>query len=202
VVDSTKIIATRNMLAYYVGYAAGNVLPLNTLAWGTTWGTPVAQTQPWIPAGYTSGGVHFTTEVTRGEIRVDQELDPVLRPATARTATMHTNLAEFTMQNVVTATGQGAVVTTAPLSGTRGQDEYSLGSTVADVFYSFGFDLKAQDNEAIRMVGWRAQPVGSPTFDATPEAPMLIPMNMTLLPDTSTVPARVATIRDIIPALP
>lgn len=195
--DGTKVLATRNMLVYYVVASNNNTLPLNTVIWGVTWGTPTPQTLPWIQAGYTSGGVHFATEVTRGEIRVDQELDPVLRPATARTANMNTNLAEFTMANLATATGQGTVTTTAATTAARGQDEWAMGSTVDDTFYSMGFDLRHQDNEAIRVVGWRWQPTGSPTFDFTPEAPALIPLNGTLLPEATS--GRVATIRDVIP---
>lgn len=191
--DSTKVLASRNIIVYTAPYDASNALPADTVLWGTTWGGSFAD------VGYTSGGVHFTTEVTRGEIRVDQELDPVLRPATARTASMNTNLAEFKASNIVTATGQGSVTTLAATTATRGHDDYALGSTVADNFYAVGFDIKAQDSEAIRFVGWRGQPTGSPTFDLTPESAALIPLNLSLLPDTSTSPARIATIRDIIP---
>lgn len=187
------------MLVYYVAASTTNLLPVNTILWGTAWGTPPAQTSPWIAAGYTSGGVHFSTEVTRGEIRVDQELDPVLRPATARTASMNTNLAEFTMANLATATGQGSVATIAAGAGTRGQDEWTMGSTVADTFFSIGFDLRHQDNEAVRVVGWRWQPIGSPTFDFTPETPALIPLNGSLLPEP--ISGRIATIRDVIPSV-
>lgn len=195
--DGTKVLATRNMLVYYVAASSTNALPVNTILWGTTWGTPSGQTNPWIAAGYTSGGVHFATEVTRGEIRVDQELDPVLRPATARTASMNTNLAEFTMANLATATGQGTVATVAATTAVRGQDEWTMGSTVADTFYSLGFDLRHQDSEAVRVVGWRWQPIGSPTFDFTPESAALIPLNGSLLPEATT--GRIATIRDVIP---
>ncbi len=194
--DSTKVLASRNILVYTAAYSGSNAVPADTVLWGTTWGGS------WADVGYTSGGVHFTTEVTRGEIRVDQELDPVLRPATARTASMTTNLAEFKAQNIVTATSQGSVTTVAATTATRGHDDYALGSTVADNFYAIGFDLKAQDSEAIRVIGWRGQTTGAPTFDFTPEAPALIPLNLTLLPDTSTSPARIATIRDVIPVSP
>jgi hypothetical protein len=191
--DSTKVIASRNMLVYVAPYSISNALPADTVLWGTTWGGS------FVDQGYTSGGVHFTTEVTRGEIRVDQELDPVLRPATARTASMNTNLAQFSGAAIVSATGQGSVTTLAATTAVRGHDDYALGSTVVDNFYAIGFDLLAQDNEAIRVVGWRWQPTGSPTFDFTPEAAALIPLNGSMLPDTSTTPARIATIRDIIP---
>jgi hypothetical protein len=183
------------MSVFVAPFLASNAIPADTILWGTAWGSN------WVDQGYTNGGVHFSTEVTRGEIRVDQELDPVLRPATARTASMNTNLAQFSGAAIVSATGQGSVTTLAATTAVRGHDDYALGSTVLDTFFSIGFDLLAQDNEAIRVFGWRWQPTGSPTFDFTPEAAALIPLNGSMLPDTSATPARIATIRDVIPHL-
>lgn len=200
--DSTKVIATRDVLVYYVAYSSTNALPALTVAWGTAWGTPSGQANPWVNPGYTQGGLHLSTEVARADIRADQELDPVLRPATSRTANMNTNLLQFTPATIVVATGQGSVSSVAAGSGTRGKDEFSMSSTVDDTFYAIGFDIKAQDDEAIRFVGWRGQTVGSPTFDIVPEQALLTPLNLTLFPDTSTNPSRILTIQDIIPALP
>jgi hypothetical protein len=115
---------------------------------------------------------------------------------------MNTNLLQFTAGTLVVATGQGSVSTTAAGSGTKGHDDFVLSSTVQDLFYSIGFDIRAQDGEPIRFVGWRGQTVGSPTFDIVPETALLTPLNVTLFPDTTTDPARILTIRDIIPALP
>jgi hypothetical protein len=197
--DSTKIIATRDMIPYYTAYRTTNALPADTVLWSTAWGTPAGQGGAWINAGYTNGGLHFATEVARTDIRVDQELDPVLRPATSRTASMNCNLSQFTPALIAVATGQGSVETVAATTAARGHDDFVLSSTVVDAFYAIGFDIRAQDQEAIRFVGWRGQTTGSPTFDVTPEAALLTPLNLTLFPDTSTSPARIATIRDILP---
>jgi hypothetical protein len=197
--DSSQVIATRDYLVYYVAYSSTNSLPVDTVLWNTTWGTPPGQSSPWINPGYTNGGLHFSTEVARTDIRVDQELDPVLRPATSRTASMNANLSQFTPALAAVATGQGSVTSVAPTTAARGHDDFILASTVADLFYSVGFDIRAQDQEAIRFVGWKGQTTGTPTFDISPEAALLVPLNLTLFPDTSTSPARIATIRDISP---
>jgi hypothetical protein len=193
--NSAQIIASRDFAVRYAVYSAANTMPADTIPWDGAWGGT------WLAPGYTNGGLHFTTEIARADIRVDQELDPVLRPATSRTANMNFNLSQFTAQLVAVATGQGTVTSVAPATGTRGHDDFILSSTVADIFYAVGFDVLAQDREPIRFVGWRGQTVGSPTFDITPEAALLTPMNLTLFPDTSTSPARIATIRDVIAAL-
>lgn len=194
--DSTKIIATRDYAVRYAPYSASNALPADTVAWDGTWGGG------WVAPGYTNGGLHFNTEVARTDIRVDQELDPVLRPATSRTAQMNCNLSQFTPALVAVATGQGSVSSVAATTAARGHDDFILQSTVQDLFYGIAFDIRAQDQEPIRFVGWRGQTTGSPTFDITPEAALLTPLNLTLFPDTSTSPARIATIRDVIPVSP
>ncbi len=191
--NSTQIIATRDYAVRYAPYSASNALPADTVLWDGTWGGG------WLAPGYTSGGVHFATEIARTDIRVDQELDPVLRPATSRTATMNCNLAQFTPALVAVATGQGSVASVAATTAARGHDDFTLSSTVADSFYAIAFDIQAQDDEVIRFVGWRGQTTGSPTFDVTPEAMLLTPLNLTLFPDTSTSPSRIATIRDVSP---
>lgn len=194
--DSTKIIATRDYAVRYAPYSSSNALPADTVLWDGAWGGG------WIAPGYTNGGLHFSTEVARTDIRVDQELDAVLRPATSRSATMNCNLAQFSPALIAVATGQGSVSPVAATTAARGHDDFILASTVVDAFYAIAFDIRAQDLEAIRFVGWRGQTTGSPTFDITPEAGLQTPLNLTLFPDTSTSPARIATIRDVIPVTP
>src|SRR5688572_11303320 len=117
--DQTKILSGRDFKMYTVAWHASVTVPLNTVLYGTTWGTPAGQTGVWVESGYTEGGLTFSAEITRGEIRVDQELDPVLRPATGRNLTMSTQLAEFTNANIKDSTGQGTLTTLAAISGTR-----------------------------------------------------------------------------------
>jgi hypothetical protein len=197
--DGTKVLATRNSKVYTVAWDATNTIPLDTTAYGTAWGTPAGQTNPYVESGLVTGGLHFTTSVQRGAINVDQLIDPVLRPATGRSANMSTTLAEFGAANIKNATGQGAITTVAATTANRGHDDWDMDSTIADLFLTIGFDLQAQDGEAVRVIGWKGQTEGSPTFDFGPTSAAGIPLNLVLLPDTSTSPARVAKIRDVIP---
>lgn len=197
-VTTNKIVSSRDILLYYKVWHATNRFPADTVQWGTAWATPSGQTGAWVDAGATQGGLQFSAEITRGEIRVDQSLDPVKHPATGRTVTMGGQLAEFDLDTLVTATGQGSVTTLVATTAARGYDEWTMGSTVADNFYSIGFDvLHDGDDEAIRFAGWYAQPVGAQQWTISPENALLTPFSLTLLPEPST--GRVATIRDYTP---
>lgn len=197
--NSSKVLATRDIIFYYKTYHQTNRLPDNDVLWGTAWDTPSGQTGAWVDGGFTQGGLGFSAEISRTDIRMDQSLDPVLRPATGRTVTMTANLGEFDLDSVVTATGQGSVGTLAATTGARGHDEWSMGSTVADNFYSTAFDIQHPgDDEAVRVVGWYVQPTGAEQWTFGPEAAALTPFNVSLFPDPNNS-NRVATIRDIIP---
>lgn len=196
--DASKVVASRDLKMFYKTWHATNRFPADTVAWATGWGTPSGQTGAWVDGGFTQGGLTFSAEITRGEIRMDQSLDPVKRPATARTVTMGAQLGEFDLDSLVTATGQGSVATLAATTAARGYDEWTMGSTVADNFYSMGFDvLHDGDDESIRFAGWYAQPTGAQQWTIGPENAMLTPFTLTLLPEPST--GRVASIRDLTP---
>lgn len=197
--NAAKVLATRDIAMFYKEYHSSNTLPANTVAWGTAWGTPAGQTGAWVDGGYTQGGLGFSAEISRTDIRMDQTLDPVLRPATGRTVTMTAQLGEFDLDSVVVATGQGSVTTLAATTAARGYDEWAMGNTVADNFYSMAFDIKHPgDDEAVRVVGWYVQPTGAESWTFGPEAAALTPFNVTLFPDPSNS-NRVATIRDYTP---
>lgn len=201
--NQAKVLATRDYKVYTVPWDATNSIPLNTVLYGTAWATPAGQSAAYVESGYVDGGLHFTSSVERSEIRVDQELDPVLRPATGRDVRMSTNVAEFGPSNIVNSTGQGAVTTVAAISGTRGYSDWDLTSSIAENYLTMGFDLQHNgDDEAVRVIGWKGQVLGSPTLDFTADNKVVIPMEIQLLPDTSVSPARIAKIRDIEPALP
>lgn len=197
--DASKVLASRDIKFYFKDYHSTNRLPENTVLWGTDWGTPSGQTGAWVDAGFTQGGLGFSAEISRTDIRMDQSIDAVLRPATSRTVTMTANLGEFDLASLTAATGQGSVSTTAATSAVRGYDEWSMGNTVADNFYSGAFDIQhSGDDEAIRVVAWYAQPTGAESWNFGPEAAALTPFNLSLFPDPNNS-NRVATIRDIIP---
>jgi len=201
--NQAKVLASRDYKVYVVDWDNDNAIPADTVLYGTTWGTVGTMPAPWVESGYVDGGLHFTSSVDRAEIRVDQELDPVLRPATGRDVRMSTNLAEFSPTNILDATGQGAITTVAAGVGTRGHSDWDLNSTIAENYISLGFDIQHNgDDEAVRVIGWKGQVMGSPTLDFTADNKAMIPLEVQLLPDTTVTPARIAKIRDIEPMLP
>jgi hypothetical protein len=200
--DALLVIQTRNFWAYSVPFDTNNALPLDTVDFGEDWGTVSGMPEPWALQGYTDGGLHFGTDITRTDVTVDQSLDPVLRPATARSATMSFNLAEVSPEKIQLSTGQGEITSLAPIAGTKGHDDLDIGSTIEDVFVSLGFDIQTQSLEPLRFLGYRCQMSGTMAMDFTVDAKALVPVEATLLPDTSVSPARVAKIRQVIPALP
>lgn len=201
--DQTKILSGRNFKVYTATWNSTVTVPPDTIAYGTAWGTPAGMTGAWAEAGYTDGGLTFAAEVTRGEIRVDQELDPVLRPATGRNLSMSTTLSEFTNANIKASTGQGTITTVAAISGTRGHEDLDISSTILDLYLAVGFDIQHPgDLEAFRVFGWKTLPGGGFSGTVTPEDKATIAFAASLLPDTSTSPARIMKIRDVIPALP
>lgn len=191
---ATKVEQTRNIAARLAPYASANALPANTVVWDGVWGGS------WVDAGYTSGGLHFSTEVSRSPIEVDQELDPIFMVATGRTATMNTNLSEFDVDSIVIGTGQGSVATLAATTAARGYEEWSMGSTVSDTGYAIGFDIDGRDGEPIRFVGWNGFPNAGMTLDFVKDSSTgaLIPVSFQLTPDAANS-NRIATIRDISP---
>jgi hypothetical protein len=198
--DALQVLQTRNFWAYTVPYNTLNDLPPDTVDWGEAWGTAGTMPAPWVLQGYTDGGLHFGTDITRTEVTVDQSLDPVLRPATARAATMSFNLAEMSPAKIQLASGQGTLTTLAPIVGTKGHNDLDIGSIISDTFVSIGFDIQTQDLEPLRFLGYRCQMSGTMALDFTVDAKAMVPVEATLLPDTSVSPARVAKIRDVIPA--
>lgn len=196
--DVTKVVAGRNSKVFLAPWGASNALPADTVVWGTTWGGT------FVEQGYTDGGVTFGLSIDRADITVDQELDPILRPITGRGVTLSGNFSEFSPAKIKDGIGQGAVTTLAAISGTRGHDDYNLTSTVTDQYVSAGFDiLNPGDNEAIRVVGWRCLATGGvDTTFGVADAAAQVPYEYSALPDSSTSPSRILTIRDIIAALP
>lgn len=199
VLSPDKVLATRDVIFYYKTYHASNRPPAVTVPWGTAWGTPSGQTGAYLDGGYTQGGLGFSAEISRGDIRMDQSLDPVLRPATGRTVNMTANLGEFDLSSLTVATGQGSVTTQAPVPATTpGYNLWQMGQTVADNFYTVGFDINHPgDKQPVRVFGWYSQPVGAESWTFGPENAALTPFNVTLLPDP-TNGNRVAWIQDFI----
>lgn len=200
--DANAVISGRNFLVYSVAHDVDNDIPADTVDYGEAWGSVGDMPAAWENRGYTIGGLTFNANLERGEIRVDQEFDPVVRPVTARNITLGTNLAEITAANFQLASGMGAVDTTAAGSGTRGHDDLVIGSGISDQYRSWGFDIQQPNGEAFRIVVYKAVATGSPSPSFTPDDAAQIALEVTALPDTDTDPTRIALIRDVIPALP
>lgn len=197
--DATAVYASRDAILYFADFNDTNDLPdSDTIDWGDAWGAP------WDEAGYTQEGIQFSISVERATIEVDQELDPVLRPITGRDITISSNMAEFSAAKLRMATGQGAVTTVAAGSGTKGEVDYDFTSLVQDNYSSWGVDFrKNDDGEPIRVFIPRGLPIGSvETNMGDAENNLQIPFEVAALPDTSVTPARILTIREVLPALP
>lgn len=141
--------------------------------------------------------------VTRNEIRVDQEFDPVQTPIATRSIKLTTSFAEMSPDNLQAASGLGTLeAAVAAGSGTRGHQDLTIDNTLADSYNSWGFDIAKPDGEAERLLVYKGRATGSPSPQFTPENPALIDLEITALVDTSTTPSRIALVRDIVAALP
>ncbi len=197
--DQTAVLATRNFWVYKVPWSSTNTIPANTVTWGTAWGTPAGQSAAYANVGYTIGGLDFNIEVTRGEIRVDQEFDPVLRPATGRNMSLSCQMAEFTPLNVYNAAQQGTYTAVAATTAARGYSDLDIVSTITDTFQTVGFDVEGQDLEPIRIIAWKTQPSGGISGQIRPTEAATIQLNAVCFPDTSVSPGRILKFRDVTP---
>lgn len=195
------MISGRNFLVYSAPHDEENDIPADTVDYGDDWSTVGTMPVPWTNRGYTSGGLTFSAALERGEIRVDQEFDPILRPVTSRSITLGTSFAEITPTNMQLASGMGTLDPLAAGVGTRGHNDLVIDSTINDQYYSFGFDIRQANAEAFRIVVFKGIATGSPSVGFTAEDAALIALEVSALVDTSTSPSRIALVRDIIPAL-
>lgn len=195
--NAAAVIAGRNYKVYTKTWVpVTDVFPADTVAYGSPW-------TGFTESGYVTGGLHFSIGQDFSEIRVDQEVDPILYVPNGRDLRMTTTLAEITAQNIKAATGAGTITTVAAGSGTKGHDDLDITGTIAMLFTSTGFDIQAPgDSEAFRVLGWKTIATGAPSIDIASTDAAGIAYEARCLPDTSTVPARVMKIRDVIPALP
>lgn len=197
--SATNVIAGRNYRALTAAYSATTAMPADTIAYGGT-------ISGFTDVGYTNGGLALATNVNHNEIRVDQEFFAVQQPITDETFTMSTELAEMTAANMQRATGLGTLASVAAASGTRGHDDLSLTSVVAQTYAAWLFEIQQPDLEAFRILMYRGINTGSPNPSFTPDNPATLALEVTGLVDTGYTgysgTGRIALIRDVIPALP
>ncbi|MGN6811223.1 MAG: hypothetical protein ACTHMP_10130 [Thermomicrobiales bacterium] len=192
-VDATKVIATRDFEGFTAPWASTNDMPADTVDYG-------AITTPYVGAGYTIGGLGFAVNVQRGEIRVDQEPDPISTPVNTRTITLDTNFAEITPDNINKAVGLGTTSTVAPTTGVRGHNDLAVGSGTDDQFLSALYEAKQQNGEAFRVLAYKGQATGNPNVRIVPNQPAQIAFQVGARVDTSTTPARMLLVREVLPA--
>jgi hypothetical protein len=195
--DTTKVLAGRDFKVYTAPWSGSTALPANSIDPGTDWGST------WVDKGLITGGLRMSFAVDWVDIRVDQMLDTILKLPNGRTLTMNANLAQFTLANVREAMGLPAskLVTTAPVGATRGQDELVIdGAIPTPQYLSVGFEVSHPgDGMAIRIAAWKCMVGGTPSIEMAAATLVPITLDMTALPDTTTSPARIAVLRDVIP---
>lgn len=191
--DVSAVVFGRNFAVWSAPFLTANALPADTVDWGAAWPTG------FVNRGYTNDGLTINMGITRGEIRVDQELDPIAQPVTARAIRFQTSLAEMTPANLQLASGLGSLVTVAPATSTRGHVDLEIHGSVADVYNSWGFDIQQQDTMPFRAIIFRGLAVANPTPKFEPANPANTALDVAALVDSSTSPSRVATIRDVLP---
>ncbi len=193
--DATAVYAGRSMIMYSAPYATTNAFPALTVLYGTAWGVP------WVDRGYTQEGAEWEITHDFADIEVDQELSSVLTVPSGQTAVMRTNLAEFKMDNIALATGQGSVVTVAA-GPARGSVTYNLTGEISDNLSSWGMDFRKNSNgEAMRAAIWRGKSIGSmaATFGVADANPR-VPVEVRGYPDTAGTPARrIMSVQDVLP---
>lgn len=80
------------------GAPFGSTEPLDTVVGGIP-------ASPWVEYGATDGGVTFTVARTTVKLRMDQTTEAPGRRVTERDASLSTNLAEITLENLASAWG-------------------------------------------------------------------------------------------------
>ena len=200
--DSSQVLSSRNFRIYVASWNSTTILPLDSVDYGTAWGTPAGQTGAYSDMGYTDGGLNFNVSIDRGAINVDQELDPILRPATGRDTRLSTNLAQLTPANILSATGQGAVTTVAATTAARGHTDWDQDGDIDDIYLTVGVDIQHNgDSLPARLAVWKGQVLGGMSITLNPTDKAVIAFEIAALPDTSTSPARIARYRDIVAQL-
>ena len=111
----------------------------------------------WTACGYTDGGVTLEYAPSFFEGEVDQELAPVITRLTGEKATIKTNLAEATLENM------NRLITASVYSTAAGYKALHFGS--GEMGYTMvGFEGEAPGGERRVVVFWKAQSRGTATL--------------------------------------
>lgn len=196
--DAGLVLATRQARMMYKTYEATNDLPADTVDWGEDWG------DDYIDIGYTNGGIGTSMNVDRAEIRVDQLFYPVMRPITGGSIRFDTNLAEFSPENLLLASGIGTMADgVAPGAGTRGHEELTIPANFEEQEFTIAWEAVKRDGEAFRAIIPRSISVSSPNPRVgQADANAQIAFEVEALPPDDAEDHDLAVFRSISPALP
>ena len=154
--DAGLVLATREARMLTQDYATNNELPALTVDFGAEW-------TDWTDAGYTNGGIGTTIDVTRASIEVDQLFYPVMRPITGGAVRFDTNLAQFSPEALLLASGVGEMGTpVAPSASDRGSETFEIAADFDENEISVGWEAVQRSGEAFRAIVYRGIPISSP----------------------------------------
>jgi hypothetical protein len=114
---------------------------------------------------------------------------------------MSTELAEITPANLQRVSSLGEIDTVAPGAGTRGHNALEVTNDLAPVLSTILFDVQQVNLEAFRVIGYKTQPTGSSTLQFNKEDKATMAAEWTALADTSTDPARIGEVRQVLEAV-
>lgn len=191
--NADAVIATRAYKLMYKVFNSANALPADTVAYGDA-------VTGYTDVGYTSGGLNAAMDQTRAEVRVDQSPFPIRNPITEVSFTLSCELAEMTPANLLLASGLGSVTSLAPSTGVRGHDDWALTDSFTDTYRTWFARVQQPDNEVFQMAIWKGLATGNMDTTFEPDNPATIAIEIQALTDSSTSPARIATVRDVLPA--
>lgn len=197
-VDSTEVVIPgTNFGLLKADYDSALDFPDNdTINYGDDWGSD------WAPEGYTQGGIAVQLTRTLTDILFDQSIDPVAQLTTARDIRLRTVLGQATPKLLASATGYGSYVETPAGGGVvKPFNDFIIPANLPPIdYFAFGVEAELQSGEPLRVIAWRTQLVGSPTYDIKKDAAATIPFEARALPDTAGSNNRVITFRQILAA--
>lgn len=194
--NAQNALRSRDFIVYVAPYSSTNAIPADS-AWGTSPGGSLRD------LGGTDGNIGFNIATQYDEVHFDQSIDPIAVIATGRDIHLTANVAEFTPQNLIVATGQGSLTTVAASSGVRGHVSFKMDNTIGINYQSVLFDVKHAlgDLESVRFFGRRGQVRTAVSGTIGASATLVLPTDFQFFPDPNNA-NEVLEIRDIAAALP
>ena len=169
---------------FIVGGAFGPALPTATVGQSITVALD-ADTTNWRHAGYTTSGVEVSYEPTYGEIPVDQSLDAAKLFKQSMTASVKTEFAEATLENLLVVWGQQASTLS---SGVLGISSGALGDEPVERSLAFVGPAPRGASNAIQERIYhvhRALSVESTSHGIKRDSGTMFPVGFRLLADPS-----------------